>query len=104
MFVAAAIFGGTKEMTMTRLSAQLLSGLIFATFAFNTVPVHVQGTVRIGALLPMTGPSQSVGAQITAAIRLYMAQHGDVVAGKKIQVIVKDVVLSLTQRSGWRRN
>jgi branched-chain amino acid transport system substrate-binding protein len=90
MFVAAAIFGGTKEMIMTRLSAQLLSGLTFATFAFNTAAVHAQGAVKIGALLPMTGPSQSVGAQITAAIRLYMAQHGDVVAGKKIQVIVKD--------------
>jgi ABC-type branched-subunit amino acid transport system substrate-binding protein len=90
MFVAAAIFGGTKEMIMTRLSAKLLSGLTFATFAFNTAAVHAQGAIKIGALLPMTGPSQSVGAQITAAIRLYMAQHGDVVAGKKIQVIVKD--------------
>jgi branched-chain amino acid transport system substrate-binding protein len=47
-------------------------------------------TVKIGALLPMTGPQQSTGVQISAAIRLYMAQHGDTVAGQKIEVIVKD--------------
>ena len=51
---------------------------------------QAQDTVKIGALLPMTGPQQSTGVQLSAAIRLYMAQHGDTVAGKKIQVIVKD--------------
>jgi branched-chain amino acid transport system substrate-binding protein len=51
---------------------------------------QAQDTVKIGALLPMTGPQQSTGVQISAAIRLYVAQHGDTVAGKKIQVIVKD--------------
>jgi branched-chain amino acid transport system substrate-binding protein len=38
----------------------------------------------------MTGQQQSTGVQIAAAIRLYMAQHGDTVAGKKIQLIIKD--------------
>jgi branched-chain amino acid transport system substrate-binding protein len=51
---------------------------------------QAQDTVKIGALLPMTGPQQSTGVQLSAAIRLYVAQHGDTVAGKKIQVIVKD--------------
>ena len=66
----------------------VLSGL--AAFAFVAAPAQAQSTVKIGALLPMTGQSQSIGAQITAAIRLYMARHGDTVAGRKIQVIVKD--------------
>jgi branched-chain amino acid transport system substrate-binding protein len=66
----------------------VLSGL--AGFAFVAVPAQAQSAVKIGALLPMTGQSQSIGAQITAAIRLYMARHGDIVAGRKIQVIVKD--------------
>jgi branched-chain amino acid transport system substrate-binding protein len=57
----------------------VLSGL--AAFAFVAAPAQAQSTVKIGALLPMTGQSQSIGAQITAAIRLYMAQHGDTVAG-----------------------
>jgi branched-chain amino acid transport system substrate-binding protein len=51
---------------------------------------QAQSTVKIGAILPMTGPQQSTGVQITAAIRLYQAQHGDTVAGKKVEVIVRD--------------
>lgn len=48
------------------------------------------GPVKIGVLLPMTGPQQSTGVQIAAAIRLYIAQHGDTVAGRKIDVVIKD--------------
>ena len=45
---------------------------------------------RIGLILPMTGQQASTGRQIEAAARLYMAQNGDTVAGKKIELIVKD--------------
>ena len=38
----------------------------------------------------MTGQQASTGKQIDAAVRLYMQQNGDTVAGKKIEVIVKD--------------
>jgi branched-chain amino acid transport system substrate-binding protein len=47
-------------------------------------------TFKIGLILPMTGQQASTGRQIEAAVRLYMAQHGDTVAGKKIELIVKD--------------
>src|SRR5690242_14423550 len=47
-------------------------------------------TFKIGMILPMTGQSASTGRQIEAAAKLYMAQHGDTVAGKKVQLIVKD--------------
>jgi branched-chain amino acid transport system substrate-binding protein len=49
-----------------------------------------QDTVKIGLILPMTGPFTSTGKQIDAAVKLYMQQKGDTVAGKKIQVILKD--------------
>jgi len=45
---------------------------------------------KIGLILPMTGPFASTGKQIEAAAKLYMAQHGDTVAGRKIELIVKD--------------
>lgn len=45
---------------------------------------------RIGLIVPMTGPFTSVGRQIDAGVRLYIAQHGDTVAGRKIEVILKD--------------
>src|SRR3712207_1043754 len=51
---------------------------------------HAQETVKIGLILPMTGPFTSTGRQIEAAARLYMQQKGDTVAGKKVQLIVRD--------------
>jgi branched-chain amino acid transport system substrate-binding protein len=49
-----------------------------------------QETLKVGLILPMTGPFASTGRQIEAAVKLYMQQKGDTVAGKKIQLIVKD--------------
>ena len=45
---------------------------------------------HIGLILPMTGPFASTGKQLEAAARLYMAQNGSTVAGRKVEVIVKD--------------
>jgi branched-chain amino acid transport system substrate-binding protein len=47
-------------------------------------------TFKIGLLLPLTGPFASTGKQLENAARLYIAQNGDTVAGKKVQLIVKD--------------
>lgn len=53
-------------------------------------PVWAADTVKIGLILPMTGQQASTGREIEAAARLYMAEHGNMVAGKKIELIVKD--------------
>ncbi len=45
---------------------------------------------KIGLILPLTGPFASTGKQIEAACRLYIAKNGDTVAGRKIELIVKD--------------
>jgi branched-chain amino acid transport system substrate-binding protein len=47
-------------------------------------------TVKVGLLIPLTGQQASTGKEIEAAARLYMSQHGSTVAGKTIQLIVKD--------------
>jgi branched-chain amino acid transport system substrate-binding protein len=49
-----------------------------------------QDSVKIGLILPMTGQQASTGKQINAAVRLYQQEHGTTVAGKKVEVIVKD--------------
>ena len=49
-----------------------------------------EGKFKIGLILPMTGQQATTGRQIEAAARLYMAQNGDTVAGRKIELIVKD--------------
>src|ERR1700682_3217455 len=52
--------------------------------------VIAQDSVKIGLILPMTGQQATTGRQIEAAVRLYMQQHGATVAGKKIEVVLKD--------------
>ena len=53
-------------------------------------PAFAQDTVKIGLIVPLTGGQASTGKQIDNAIKLYMQQNGATVAGKKIEVIVKD--------------
>ena len=60
-----------------------------ATLAVSA-SLHAQETIKIGLLLPMTGQQASTGRQIDAAVKLYMAQNGNMVAGKKVEIIVKD--------------
>jgi branched-chain amino acid transport system substrate-binding protein len=52
--------------------------------------VHAADPIRIGLIVPMTGPFSYMGRQIGAGVSLYLAQHGDTVAGRKVEVIVKD--------------
>ena len=54
------------------------------------LPAQAQDAVRVGLILPLTGPFAPTGRQIEAGVRLYMQQHGATVAGKKIELIVKD--------------
>ncbi len=71
---------------------QLLLGLVPLALALSApMAVHAQGApFKIGFILPMTGQQASTGRQIEAAAKLYMAQHGDTVAGRKVQLIVRD--------------
>src|SRR4051812_36750217 len=52
---------------------------------------HAQGTVRIGLVLTLSGQFADAGNQIDNGIKTYMKMHGDTVAGKKIEIITKDV-------------
>src|SRR2546422_1197799 len=77
------------EMFMSIRSHMLLAaGAVAGMLAF--APAHAQETVKIGLILPMTGGKASTGKQIDNAIKLYMQQKGDTVAGKKIEIILKD--------------
>jgi branched-chain amino acid transport system substrate-binding protein len=46
--------------------------------------------LKIGLILPMTGPFASTGRQIDAAVRLYMQRNGAEVAGRKVELVLKD--------------
>ena len=47
-------------------------------------------SVKIGLILPMTGPFTSTGRQIDAAVKLFLAQGGNRAGGKKVEVILRD--------------
>jgi branched-chain amino acid transport system substrate-binding protein len=67
-----------------------LIALAAATMACGAARAADGDTVKIGVILPMTGPSASTGRQIDAAIKLWVAQNGNKAGGKKVEVIVKD--------------
>jgi branched-chain amino acid transport system substrate-binding protein len=69
---------------ITAALAALAAGTLIGGAAF------AQDTVKIGLILPMTGQQASTGKQIDAAVKLFQAQNGTTVAGKKIEVILKD--------------
>ncbi|HEY4066130.1 MAG TPA: ABC transporter substrate-binding protein [Burkholderiaceae bacterium] len=48
------------------------------------------GPIKIGLILPMTGQSASTGRQIDAAVKLWVAQNGNKIAGRTVEVILKD--------------
>src|SRR6188472_2118267 len=61
-----------------------------AALALIAGPAAAQDTVKVGLIIPMTGQQASTGKQIDAAVKLYQAQKGTTVAGKKVEVILKD--------------
>ena len=67
-----------------------LIGLCSVIAVWFAAPVQAQQPIKIGLIMPYTGQFTDTAAQMDNAIKLYMKQHGDVVAGRKIEVIRKD--------------
>ena len=65
-------------------AASALVGVLF------TGAVAAQETIKVGLVMPLTGVLGPVGKQAVAGARLYVARHGDVVAGRKIELVVRD--------------
>jgi len=68
----------------------LQSALAIGLLGASGLAMAQDNVFKIGLILPMTGQQASTGRQIEAAAKLWMAQNGDTVAGKKVQLIVKD--------------
>ena len=64
--------------------AALAAGVLIAGGA------QAQQPLKIGLVMPLTGVLGPVGHQAVAGAKLYMEQHGDTVAGRKIELIVRD--------------
>jgi len=58
--------------------------------ALAAVPAYAQETIKVGLILPMTGPFASTGRQVAAGAQTFIDTHGDTVAGQKIELVIRD--------------
>jgi len=73
-----------QKNSLATLAATLALALAWAA------PSLAQDVVKVGMLVPLTGPFTPTGKQLIAGAKLYMQRNGDTVAGKKIVLIIKD--------------
>ena len=66
---------------------RLIAALLLALLA---PAAHAEDSFKIGLIVPLTGPFTSTGQEIQAAAKLYLKQHGDMVAGRKVELIIRD--------------
>ncbi len=66
----------------------LIASAVFA--ALGCGAAHAQGTIKIGIILPYSGQFADGAAQLDNAIKLFVQQNGETVAGKKLEFIRKD--------------
>src|SRR5581483_4659629 len=67
-----------------------LVGSVALAAALVASPAHAQQAIKIGLILPYSGQFADPGAQIDNGVKLYMQQHGDTVAGRKIEIVRRD--------------
>lgn len=72
---------------MKKTGLLLAAALLAASVASSA---SAQDTVKIGLIMAYSGQFADTAAQMDNAVKLYIKQHGDKVAGKKIEVIRKD--------------
>ncbi len=74
-----------KGLAATAAAATMLAGA-----GLGEASAQSGDPIKIGLILPMTGPFASTGKQISAAVNLYIQQKGATVAGRRVEVILKD--------------
>lgn len=68
----------------------LRAAAIIGAVSLGTSGAQAQETIRIGVIAAFSGPFADYGKQMEGGMKAYMKQHGDTVAGKKIELILKD--------------
>jgi len=85
----------------------LNSVVAFAVLALLAVSSAGAQTVKIGLIMPYSGQFADAATQMDNAIKLYVKEHGDTVAGRKLEFIRRDTAASrrtspsATRRSWW---
>ncbi len=72
------------------MKTKMMFATILAAGLSWSVQASAQETVKIGVILPYSGPFADAANQLQAGIDLYIAKHGNEVAGKTIELVKKD--------------
>jgi len=68
----------------------MLSAIGIAMLSALAPLAQGQDVIKVGVVAEFSGPFAAYGQQIETGMRAYMVQHGDTVAGKKIELITRD--------------
>lgn len=63
---------------------------VLASVLLHSAAIAEQAPLRIGLVYCFSGPFAVAGAQVDVAINLFMKRHGDVVAGRKVEIVRRD--------------
>ena len=75
------------ESACMKLKKPLIALVLTATLSATA---WAADPVKIGLVLPMSGPFASYGKQIEHGVKLYLATQGDTFGGRKVELIIKD--------------
>jgi branched-chain amino acid transport system substrate-binding protein len=67
-----------------------LSGFCWLVSLWALGPAYAQQPVKVGLIMTYSGQFADAAAQMDNGVKLYMKQHGDTVAGRKIAIIRRD--------------
>src|SRR5258708_27467802 len=77
--------GRTMKPTCTILGAAMIVMALFPA-----ARASAEEPLKVGLVAEFSGPFAGYGKQIHNGIKAYMKQHGDTVAGRKVEIILKD--------------
>jgi len=78
------------QETCMRFHKLLGASLVSLAFGVAAPAVHAEDTIKIGMIAPFSGPLADYGIRMENGAKAYMKVHGDHVAGKKVELIVRD--------------
>ena len=72
------------------MAGRFVVGLVAALAVSTPNAAAAEETIKVGVVVEMSGPFAPYGRQITNGMRAYLKAHGDRIAGKKVELVVKD--------------
>ena len=80
--------------TTPKFARVLLAGVaalaVTTPFMIAGAQIRADDPIRIGLSLPMTGDFAENGTQILSGTKLFIEQHGSSIAGRKVELVVRD--------------